>query len=69
MFLDSAAIAVSRAYGEFAALADAKQTRKILEEHGLKSRSAHFTLGELRTMEEPAIAWAHEIGMTRWRRA
>jgi sugar phosphate isomerase/epimerase len=54
----------SPAYGEFAPLADAKQTRKILEDHGLKSPSAHFTLGELRNKQEPAIAWAHEIGMT-----
>src|SRR6185369_6847023 len=45
-------------------LTDGKQTRKILEDQGLKCPSAHFTLGELRTKQEQAIAWAHDVGMT-----
>jgi sugar phosphate isomerase/epimerase len=54
----------SPAYSEFAGLADGKQTRKILEDHGLKCPSAHFELNELRTRQPQAIAWAHDIGMT-----
>ncbi len=54
----------SPAYGEFITLADGKQTRKILEDHGLKCPSAHFALAELRTKQPQAIAWAHDIGMT-----
>ena len=54
----------SPAYDEFASLADAKQTRKILDDHGLRCPSAHFTLEELRTRQEQAIAWARGIGMT-----
>ncbi len=54
----------SPGYAEFASLADAKQTRKIIEDHGLKCPSAHFTLGELRTKQQESIAWARDIGMT-----
>ena len=54
----------SPAYGEFKVLTDGKQTRKILEDRGLKCPSAHFTLEELRTKQQEAIAWAHDIGMT-----
>ena len=54
----------SPAYGEFSVLADGKQTRKILEDRGLKCPSAHFALEELRTKQQQAIAWAHDIGMT-----
>jgi sugar phosphate isomerase/epimerase len=54
----------SPAYSEFAAMADGKQTRKILEDHGLKCPSAHFEMEELRTRQPQAIAWAHDIGMT-----
>jgi sugar phosphate isomerase/epimerase len=54
----------SPAYAEFGSLADAKQTRKILEDHGLKCSSAHVTMEELRTRREQVIAWAHDIGMT-----
>ncbi len=67
---DMAAIGVgdlelcSPAYAEFAGLADAKQTRRILADHGLKCSSAHVTMGELRTKHAQIVAWAHEIGMT-----
>jgi sugar phosphate isomerase/epimerase len=54
----------SPGYAEFASLADGKHTRKIIEEHGLKCPSAHFTLEELRNKHPQAIAWAHDIGMT-----
>ena len=54
----------SPAYAEFGGLADAKQTRKILEDHGLKCSSAHVTMEELRTGREQLIAWARDVGMT-----
>ncbi len=54
----------SPAYAEFAGLADGKQTRKIVEDQGLKCPSAHFEMNELRNHQQQAIAWAHDIGMT-----
>src|SRR5215211_7677161 len=54
----------SPAYPEFASLADAKLTRKRIEDHGLSCPSAHFELDELRNGHQQAIAWAHDIGMT-----
>jgi sugar phosphate isomerase/epimerase len=54
----------SPAYPEFASLADGKQTRRILEDQGLTCPSAHFEMEELRTGQQQAIAWAHDIGMT-----
>jgi sugar phosphate isomerase/epimerase len=54
----------SPGYGEFAGLADAKQTRKIAEDHGLACPSSHFTMNELRNKQQEMIAWAKEIGMT-----
>lgn len=54
----------SPAYEEFTSLADGKQARKVLEDHGLKCPSAHFELEELRTRQPQAIAWAHDLGMT-----
>jgi sugar phosphate isomerase/epimerase len=54
----------SPGYAEFAGLADAKQTRKILDDHGLKCTSSHFSMKELRTKQPEMIAWAKEIGMT-----
>lgn len=54
----------SPAYAEFSSLTDGKQTRKILEDQGLKCPSAHFAMKELRTQQSQAIAWAHDIGMT-----
>ncbi|HTP35926.1 MAG TPA: twin-arginine translocation signal domain-containing protein [Candidatus Acidoferrales bacterium] len=54
----------SPGYSEFSSLTDGKQTRKIIEDHGLKCPSAHFELGELRNKQQQAIAWAHDIGMT-----
>jgi sugar phosphate isomerase/epimerase len=54
----------SPGYDEFASLADAQQTRKIIEDHGLICPSSHFTLEELRTKQQQMIAWAKDIGMT-----
>src|SRR5579884_2272595 len=54
----------SPGYEEFVSLADGKQTRKIIEDHGLTCPSAHFDLDELRHKQDQAIAWAHDIGMT-----
>ena len=50
--------------GEFKALTDGKQVRKVLDDHGIKSPSAHFrgvrTPGNLPTL----IEWGNAIGMT-----
>jgi sugar phosphate isomerase/epimerase len=54
----------SPGYGEFASLTDGKQVRKVIEDHGLKCPSAHFSLKELRTAQQQAIGWAQDIGMT-----
>lgn len=54
----------STGYAEFASLADGKQTRRIIEDHGLKCFSAHFTMNELRTKQAQMIDWAKDIGMT-----
>src|SRR5215831_16696907 len=46
-------------YGpEFASLANPKEVKKILADHGLKSESSHFTMDELRHSQEKSIAWA-----------
>jgi sugar phosphate isomerase/epimerase len=54
----------SPGYPEFSSLADGKQTRKIIEDHGLTCPSAHVTLDELRHGQDEVIAWAHDVGMT-----
>ena len=51
-------------YKEFASLADAKQTKKIISDHGLKCESAHFSMPELRNTQQKSIDWAKEIGIT-----
>ncbi len=48
----------------FSSLKDAKEVKKILDDHGLKSESSHFTMGELRHSQEKGIEWAKEIGIT-----
>ncbi len=50
-------------YNEFAKLADAKETKKIISDHGLKCESAHFSMKELREGQQKSIDWAKEIGM------
>src|SRR5512143_321675 len=54
----------SPGYAEFGGLADAKQTRKILDDHGLKCSSTHVTMEELRTRRDQVNAWARDVGMT-----
>jgi sugar phosphate isomerase/epimerase len=52
-------------YGpDFASLASGKGVRKILADHGMKAESSHFTLRELRTVQEKSIAWANDVGIT-----
>jgi sugar phosphate isomerase/epimerase len=50
-------------YNEFSKLADAKETKKIISDHGLKCESAHFGMRELRENQQKSIDWAKEIGM------
>jgi sugar phosphate isomerase/epimerase len=50
--------------GDFAVLADGKEVKKILADHGMKSESSHFSMGELRNSQEKSIAWAKEVGIT-----
>jgi sugar phosphate isomerase/epimerase len=54
----------STGYAEFASLSDGKQTRKIIEDHGLTCPSAHFDMRELRSKQPQLIDWAKDIGMT-----
>jgi sugar phosphate isomerase/epimerase len=49
---------------EFASLADAKFVRKVLEDHGMRAESSHFSMGELRNSHEQSIEWAKGIGIT-----
>jgi sugar phosphate isomerase/epimerase len=50
--------------GEFRVLANAKEVKKIMADHGLKAESCHLSLGELRTSQQKNIDWAKEIGVT-----
>ncbi len=51
-------------YGaDFASLADGKEIRKILEDHGMKAESSHFSMGELRKSQEKSIEWAKAVGI------
>jgi sugar phosphate isomerase/epimerase len=49
---------------EFASLADGKEVRKILADHGMQAESSHFSMGELRNSHEKSIEWAKEVGIT-----
>jgi sugar phosphate isomerase/epimerase len=51
-------------YAEFGPLSDAKQTKKALDDQGMKCESAHFSMRELRENQQKSIDWAAEIGMT-----
>jgi sugar phosphate isomerase/epimerase len=52
-------------YGrDFAALASGNVVRKILDDHGMKAESSHFTMGELRKSQDKSIDWAKEVGIT-----
>src|SRR5258707_7251008 len=39
-------------YNEFAPLADAKQVKKVLHDHGMKCESAHFSMKEMRESQQ-----------------
>src|SRR4051794_9807533 len=52
-------------YGpEFSSLANGKEVARILADHGMKSESSHFTMGELRETQQKSIDWAKEVGIT-----
>ncbi len=53
-------------YGaEFAALANGRYVRTVLADHGMAADSCHFSLKELRTVQQQSIDWAKEVGITR----
>lgn len=54
----------SPGYAEFASLADGKQVRTIIADHGLGCVSAHFSMRELRESQEKSIEWAKAVGIT-----
>lgn len=51
-------------YTDFAGLANGKEVKKILADHGLKCESCHFSMKELRQTQEASIAWAKDVGIT-----
>jgi sugar phosphate isomerase/epimerase len=52
-------------YGaDFAMLANGKEVKKILADHGMKAESSHFSMEELRDSHDKSIAWAQEVGIT-----
>jgi sugar phosphate isomerase/epimerase len=51
-------------YTDFNSLADGKQVKTIVGDHGLKCESAHFSMRELREGQEKSIAWANDVGIT-----
>jgi len=54
----------SPGYREFASLADGKQTKQIIQDHGLMCVSSHFSYNEFRDDLPKAIRWAHDVGLT-----
>ncbi|MGE5198703.1 MAG: sugar phosphate isomerase/epimerase family protein [Rhodospirillaceae bacterium] len=50
--------------GEFAVLANGKEVRTILADHGIKAESSHFSLAELRASQQQSIDWAKEVGIS-----
>jgi sugar phosphate isomerase/epimerase len=54
----------SPGYAQFKSLADGKQTKKIIEDNGLKCVSSHFSYNEFRDSLPQAIEWAHAVGLT-----
>jgi sugar phosphate isomerase/epimerase len=51
-------------YAEFAPLADGKQVKQIIADHGLTCESCHFSMRELREKQAESLAWAKDIGIT-----
>lgn len=54
----------SPGYAQFKSLTDGKQTRKLIDDAGLKCPSSHFSFNEFRQGLPAAIEWAQTIGMT-----
>ena len=54
----------SPGYGEFAPLADGKQVKRIIADHGLTCVSCHFSMRELREKQGESLAWAKDVGIT-----
>jgi sugar phosphate isomerase/epimerase len=50
--------------GEFASLANGKEVRRILEDHGMKAESSHFGMNELRGSQQKSIDWANDVGIS-----
>src|SRR5947207_1266250 len=50
-------------YPEFKSLANGKETRKIIEDNGLKAVSCHFIFPELRDNLAKAITWSKDLGL------
>jgi sugar phosphate isomerase/epimerase len=50
--------------GDFAVLANGKEVKKILADHGMKAESSHFGMDELRNSQEKSIEWAKDVGIT-----
>ena len=52
-------------YGpEFASLANGKEVRTILADHGMKAESSHFSHEGTRNSQQQSIEWAKEVGIT-----
>jgi sugar phosphate isomerase/epimerase len=51
-------------YGEFAPLADGKQTAKMIADAGMTCISCHFGMRELREKHAASIEWAKAAGIT-----
>jgi sugar phosphate isomerase/epimerase len=55
----------SPGYAQFVSLADGKQTKKIIEDNGLKCPSAHFSYAaDFRDNLPKSIQWAQDVGLT-----
>jgi sugar phosphate isomerase/epimerase len=54
----------SPGYTQFKSLSDGKQTKKIIEDNGLKCGSAHYSYPELKNQQGQAIEWAQAVGLT-----
>ena len=51
-------------YGaDFAALANGKEVKMILADHGIRAESSHFDMDELRKNQDKSIAWAEAVGI------
>jgi sugar phosphate isomerase/epimerase len=54
----------SPGYTQFKSLADGKQTKKVIEDNGVKCISAHYSYPELKNQQGQAIEWAQAVGLT-----